>query len=173
MSNIANPVLGVPGPRHSDEGLGKKSNEKPVLEHPVNGDVKESPTVLIRPQTRPLHDTSITFEEYNYYAKKTRAEEEEHLGDIQGTRGWAEMVFPSKSGMGASNVSSAEKHGEEINATMDLSDPEKRANISDQEWTNASRALRTATKSAIFYLITTDILGPFALPFAFATMGWG
>lgn len=75
--------------------------------------------------------------------------------------------------MGAGNVSSAEKHGAEIAATVNLADPSKRAEISDTEWTNASRALRTATKSAIFYLITTDILGPFGLPFAFAGMGWG
>jgi hypothetical protein len=45
--------------------------------------------------------------------------------------------------------------------------------ITDEEWTNASRALRTATRGAIFYLITTDILGPFGLGYAFATMGWG
>ena len=25
----------------------------------------------------------------------------------------------------------------------------------------------------MFYLITTDILGPFGLPYAFASMGWG
>jgi hypothetical protein len=36
--------------------------------------------------------------------------------------------------------------------------------ISDDEWTNASRAVRTATWAAIFYLITTDILGPFNVP---------
>jgi amino acid permease len=128
---------------------------------------------IIRPQSRPLHDSSISFEEYQYYARITRAEEEEHVGDIQGTQGFIQMIFPSKSGMGAGNVSSAEKHGAEIAATVNLADPERRAQISDDEWTNASRALRTATKSAIFYLITTDILGPFSLPFAFATMGWG
>lgn len=128
---------------------------------------------IIRPQSRPLHDSSISFEEYQYYARITRAEEEEHVGDIQGTQGFIQMIFPSKSGMGAGNVSSAEKRGAEIAATVNLADPERRAQISDDEWTNASRALRTATKSAIFYLITTDILGPFSLPFAFATMGWG
>lgn len=83
------------------------------------------------------------------------------------------MIFPTKSGMGAGNVSSSEKHGAEVAATVNLADPEKRAHVTDEEWTNASRALRTATKSAIFYLITTDILGPFGLPFAFATTGWG
>jgi hypothetical protein len=83
------------------------------------------------------------------------------------------MIFPSKSGMGAGNTSGAEKHGAEINATVNLAKPENRDQITAEEWTNASRALRTATKSAIFYLITTDILGPFGLPFAFAATGWG
>jgi len=83
------------------------------------------------------------------------------------------MIVPSKSGMGAGGVTSAEKQGAETNARVNLANQETRMHISDEEWTNASRALRTATKSAIFYLITTDILGPFGLPFAFATMGWG
>ncbi|KAK0642885.1 transmembrane amino acid transporter protein [Cercophora newfieldiana] len=45
--------------------------------------------------------------------------------------------------------------------------------VSDEEWANESRALRTATRGAIFYLITTGVLGPFGLPYAFATMGRG
>jgi hypothetical protein len=110
---------------------------------------------------------------YDYYAARTRAEEEEHVGEIQGTQGWLEMIIPSKSGMGAGGVSSADKQGADTLAHVNLADPERRMQISDEEWTNASRALRTATKSAIFYLITTDILGPFGLPYAFATMGWG
>lgn len=44
---------------------------------------------------------------------------------------------------------------------MDAAD---RGGVSDDEWTNASRAMRTATWAAVFYLITTDILGPFNVP---------
>jgi len=33
--------------------------------------------------------------------------------------------------------------------------------------------VRTATWPAVFYLITTDILGPFSNPYAFASMGYG
>jgi hypothetical protein len=167
MSNLANLALDGGDPRLEVEGelRGEKGSSS------SNGADRND--VLMRPQLRPLHDSTITFEEYSYYADKTRAEEEEHVADIQGTQGWLEMVFPTKSGMGAGNVSSAEKHGAEIAATVNLADPGRRATITGEEWTNASRALRTATKSAIFYLITTDILGPFGLPFAFATMGWG
>ena len=62
--------------------------------------------------------------------------------------------------------------------------------ITEAEWTNASRAFRTATWAACFYLITTDILGPFGVGYAVAfcpslllllthqsfsigTLGWG
>lgn len=166
MSNLANLALDGGDPRLEVEGelKGERISDSNGADHA---------DAIIKPQSRPLHDISISFEEYLYYAKKTRAEEEEHVADIQGTQGFLEMIFPSKSGMGAGNVTSAEKHGAEIAATLNLADPEKRARVSDEEWTNASRALRTATKSAIFYLITTDILGPFGLPFAFATTGWG
>lgn len=37
-------------------------------------------------------------------------------------------------------------------------------NVSDAEWKNASRAIRTAGWTSVFYLITTDILGPFSVP---------
>ena len=37
---------------------------------------------------------------------------------------------------------------------------------------NASRALRLASWASVFYLITTDILGPFNAPFAISQTGW-
>jgi hypothetical protein len=108
---------------------------------------------ILRPQLRKLHDTSVTFEEYAYYAEKTRAEEDSLAQDDGAKVGLLQILFPTKSGGGA---------GEKIPvSTANSSTAEKRAHISDDEWTNASRALRTASTSAIFYLITTDILGPF------------
>ncbi|KAF7117477.1 hypothetical protein CNMCM5793_006459 [Aspergillus hiratsukae] len=122
----------------------------------------------LRPQHRKLHDPSVTFEEYYYYAQLTRAEEEQQPNSDK-ERGWLSIIFPSKSDGGVQPVS--------VNMTEDArtlnNDAPGRMGISDEEWTNASRALRTATRGAIFYLITTDILGPFGLGFAFATMGWG
>lgn len=119
----------------------------------------------IRPQHRKLHDPSVTFEEYYYYAQLTRAEEEQQPNTDKG-RGWLSIIFPSKSDGGIKPVA--------VNVTEDAkTDAQARLGISDEEWTNASRALRTATRGAIFYLITTDILGPFGLGYAFATMGWG
>jgi hypothetical protein len=42
----------------------------------------------------------------------------------------------------------------------------------EQERENTSRALRLASWSTVFYLITTDILGPFNAPYAIAQVGW-
>ncbi|KAH8112279.1 transmembrane amino acid transporter protein-domain-containing protein [Phellopilus nigrolimitatus] len=42
----------------------------------------------------------------------------------------------------------------------------------EDELVTARRALRTASWAAIFYLITTDILGPFNAPFAFSQVGY-
>ncbi|TVY37033.1 N amino acid transport system protein [Lachnellula subtilissima] len=170
MSNLANLALDGGDPRLSkDAGDAALRKEEGVF----STDSDQGITPAIRPQNRAPHDASISFAEYAYYAARTRAEEEEHVGDIVATQSWVQMIFPSKSGMGASNVSGAEKHGAEINANTNLAKAENRDHITAEEWTNASRALRTATKSAIFYLITTDILGPFGLPYAFATTGWG
>lgn len=49
--------------------------------------------------------------------------------------------------------------------------PEEKLDIED-DLINARRALRTASWAAIFYLITTDILGPFNAPFAFSQVGY-
>jgi hypothetical protein len=119
---------------------------------------------LLRPQQRRLHDKNVTFEEYYYYAQKTRVEEDALPVTGYETSIWS-LIFPSKSNAGVVH--------EPEDAKRNLSVQETRANISDEEWANASRALRTATRGAAFYLITTDILGPFGLPYAFATMGWG
>ncbi|KAJ5257141.1 hypothetical protein N7478_013245 [Penicillium angulare] len=127
----------------------------------------ESPGGHVRPQHRKLHDTTVTFEEYHHYAKLTRAEEDQLLTPETGI---LSIIFPSKSDGGVQKVTdNVTKDATALNT----SDPATRRTITDEEWINASRALRTATRGAIFYLITTDILGPFGLPYAFATMGWG
>ena len=49
---------------------------------------------------------------------------------------------------------------------------EKKQPYDDDELIQARRALRTASWAAVFYLITTDILGPFNAPFAFSQVGY-
>ncbi|KAK4973984.1 hypothetical protein LTR28_010934 [Elasticomyces elasticus] len=119
----------------------------------------------VAPRIRKLHDSSIMFEEYLYYAELTRAEEDAGVtsshADGEKT-GVMSTIFSSKS----SKVVKQDSHdgsltNEKMAAATQL---ENHHQASDDEWTNAARALRTATASAIFYLITTDILGPFGVP---------
>ena len=124
-----------------------------------------------RPQMRLLHDPKVSFEEYYYYAQQTRAEENANMDQLAAgeARGIMSLLLPTKGGKSALV---ADKGSGQM-PVVNISDKSNRANITDEEWTNASRAVRTATIGAAFYLITTDILGPFALPYAFASTGWG
>jgi hypothetical protein len=127
--------------------------------------------VAFRPQDRLLHDPRVTFEEYMYYAALSRAEEDASAAS-KPKIGLADVLLPSRNGGVRELKGSATSSSEAIHE-LNLSDPRVRATISDEEWTNASRALRTATAAACFYLITTDILGPYGVGFALGTMGWG
>ena len=119
----------------------------------------------IPPRLRRLHDSKVSFQEYQHYASLTREEQENLPAPKVGKNFLAYLIPNLQRETGPMEAT----HGPDVNT----SDPEKRKSISDEEWLNASRALRTATAGAVFYLITTDILGPFGLPYAFATTGWG
>lgn len=131
-------------------------------------------STYIKPQYRPPHDPTICFEEYYHYAQKTRDKElhleapkliwreffsrkTRHETGVSGATVTAPGDLPSNT-FATENGTSALPHGVEI---------------TDQEWENASRALRTASAGACFYLITTDVLGPYGSGFAMGTLGWG
>ncbi|KAJ4856903.1 transmembrane amino acid transporter protein domain-containing protein [Trichoderma breve] len=128
----------------------------------------------IRPQHRPLHDSSVTLEEYMYYAEKTRAEEDAVAATKPPTT-FMELIFPSKgTARRIEGFKPNEKEAKENPpAHTDAAASGNKLLITDLEWTNASRALRSASAAACFYLITTDILGPFGVGFSIGTMGWG
>lgn len=123
----------------------------------------------VPPQHRLLHDPNVTFEEYHFYAQACRREEAQHAGSAANKSergGIMSTIFP---GRNSSKSTEAKPEVPEVNT----SDKDARMQITDEEWTNASRALRLATWPSMFYLITTDILGPYTLPYAIATTGWG
>ena len=135
----------------------------------------------IRPRARKLHDPVVTLEEYHFYAQKTRNEEQ----SLEAPKTQWAKFFSRKSG---DNADSGHGHDPvKINTKANLTGQDAAFRISDEEWTNASRAFRTASAGAAFYLvgrptcskayadvqITTDILGPFAVPFAIGTLGFG
>lgn len=123
----------------------------------------------IRPQARKLHDPDVTLEEYHYYALRAR-EEEAHLPKPK--THWREVLLRNKApaeqdettGKGFQQVGDA--------GVLNLSSRANRIEITDEEWTNASRAYRTASAGAAFYLITTDIFGPYGVGFSLGTLGW-
>jgi hypothetical protein len=122
--------------------------------------------VATPPRLRRLHDPKVSFQEYQHYARVARAEQDA-LPKPHGRKNIFYYLVPNLQKVAPGPADLATR------PDVNYSDIEQRKTISDEEWANASRALRTAGTGAIFYLITTDILGPFGLPYAFATTGWG
>jgi hypothetical protein len=119
----------------------------------------------IRPQHRKLYDSNVSIEEYMYYAERTRADQNKASAMDADTKvPVLKVIFPPRS-----NRTELDKKLATLNTNIAC----ERATISDEEWINASKAMRNATAMAIFYLLTTDVLGPFGLPYAVATTGWG
>ena len=95
----------------------------------------------IRPQHRKPHDPAVTFEEYHFYAQKTREEERSH----ESTKtNWREIVLRKKT----EHPTNAD--APVVDAVVDPThtDFTHRLEITDEEWTNASRAFRTASWGA-------------------------
>ncbi len=94
----------------------------------------------IKPQYRKPHDPDVTFEEYYYYAQKTREEELTYEAPkIQ----WREFLSRKKTTH--TDVTDPHASGAEKitgNAT------DGRLEITDEEWANASRLFRTASTGA-------------------------
>lgn len=144
--------------------VGGLSEEDPRLS--INHD-KGASFILAhaRPQHRKLYDPSVTIEEYLYYAERTREDQDATAKiDSQHKVSLLKVIFPSKSN---------KTEMDEKMANLNTSVAAQRAVVTDEEWIKASKALRNATAMAVFYLLTTDVLGPFGLPYAVATTGWG
>ncbi|KJZ77798.1 hypothetical protein HIM_02975 [Hirsutella minnesotensis 3608] len=112
----------------------------------------------------------VSFEEYIYWAKITRADEkaaDNVLREVQSPRTVKSIVKGrfSKGDNGLIDPS----HRRDVASGGD----EVVGRVSEDEWKTASRAMRTAGWGAIFYLITTDVLGPWSTAWAFAHMGYG
>lgn len=132
---------------------------------PIHATTKNEPVAL---KPRLTHDPNVSFEEYVYYAAITRAEEkianQQHLAAV-GPRTF-KSTFKNRFSKGVvydSPTSGSLHETEKTSSSMDLSQSSSAA--TDIEWKRASRAIRTAGWSSVFYLITTDILGPFSVPY--------
>lgn len=124
-----------------------------------------------------LHDSSVSFEEYLYYAQESRANAEYENPDHSYTF-FGKVIKKGKYHKGAQQLPTA--NGSSSGVVEKESDGNEKQTgesgrpaaypIKDEDYLLASRAGRTATWGAVFYLITTDILGPFSTPWAFAAV---
>jgi hypothetical protein len=113
----------------------KNSSESPSSHNavPSNG----APSTYIKPQGRSPHDSDVLFEEYHYYAQRTRAEESAlESPNIN----WRELVVRKKKTTNEVGVGHHDAHLTEVN----FANKSNRLEISDREWTDASRMFRTA-----------------------------
>ncbi|KAH9484608.1 N amino acid transport system protein [Psilocybe cubensis] len=108
--------------------------------------------------TRSSSSKDVVFEEYLYYAAIQRLEEEgDRPSRSEGEKGWFYKLSDYK--------------GRNVNVDVSSASPPPMT-PEQEETARASRALRLASWLSIFYLITTDILGPFNAPFAISQVGW-
>ncbi|OAQ98898.1 hypothetical protein LLEC1_00764 [Akanthomyces lecanii] len=103
-------------------------------------DVPDSNVLAIKPQARRPYDPDVTFEEYHHYAKLTRAEQLALEPPILNVR----KLFSGSS----RPKSSVKDEAADPGLTAKHYAQENRANITDEDWTNASRAMRTASAGA-------------------------
>lgn len=128
---------------------------------------------LPTPALRNLHDPLVTIEEYFYWAKITR-EQQRGIPTVKtparkflsfGKRDAVSSTItgsdPSEPGHPSKGLGAATEKTDDSEAPV-ISRP---AAVTEEEWLQASRAARTATWGSIFYLITTDVLGPYSVPY--------
>lgn len=124
-----------------------------------------------------IHDPTISLEEYMYYASITRTLESQYELEPSVLRNVLGKLGKKKSRVVVDPVTmiAAENDKEVEESKVQVSDvPSTRPlAVSDEEWDQASRAVRTATWSAVFYLVTADIMGPYSAPWAMAQLGYG
>ncbi|CAI7632362.1 unnamed protein product [Penicillium glandicola] len=169
--NISAANLGAMADAHLDEGekIDTKERVVPVSREPAPAYTDDGNYSIYL-------DSKITFENYAYWAKRSREVEKNIPTDDAGFAYLTKKFFGKKSDApvvqgqdapvmaGPSVKSTGETNGQ--NPTDDWG-------ITETEWEQAQRAARTATWGSIFYLITTDILGPINVPWAISQMGFG
>jgi amino acid permease len=117
-----------------------------------------------------------TLGEYQYYARLKRdAERGGYSGngaDAEGTNVARPTIMQMLRHQGVRQMTE-EKIDQGLLTAMKDSHAEETAGLSEFEIekVNARRMLRVAGWSTVFYLITTDILGPFNAPFAISNLG--
>jgi hypothetical protein len=129
---------------------------------------------LLTPALRNLHDPSVTIEEYFYWAKITR-EQQRSISTVK-TPARKFLAFGKRDAVSPTITGSDPTQSGHFNKGLGAATDEKTNDaetpaigrpvaVTEEEWMQAARAARTATWGSIFYLITTDVLGPYSVPY--------
>ncbi|KAJ5356758.1 Amino acid transporter transmembrane [Penicillium concentricum] len=152
---------------HLDEGEKMDTKEGTVsVAH-------EPPAAFIDGNRSMYLDSSITFENYVYWAKRSREVEKHISTDDAGFAYWKKRLFSKRSDVTVQNTSTITEPNDKHTIKTNGDGTGDGWGITETEWEQAQRAGRTATWGSIFYLITTDILGPTNVPWAISQMGYG
>lgn len=117
-------------------------------------------------------DSTVTFEEFAYWAEIERADEQERNRLYAEKRGPMSFVKVVKGRFShgihheeqkerekaAQRSSEGEQKGQAVIQQNDMT-------VTEEEWKTAARALKTASWGTVFFLITTDILGWSSCPY--------
>ena len=115
-------------------------------------------STYIKPRARLLHDPAVTFEEYQHYAKRTR-EEQDHLASPK--LRWRQIINRSTHNEDALRMDAVTDGKITEVPEFNIGNEENRLQISDEEWSNASRAMRTASCKSSYLLYHFPILTKF------------
>ncbi|EHK26988.1 uncharacterized protein TRIVIDRAFT_175758 [Trichoderma virens Gv29-8] len=128
-------------------------------------------------------DPTVTFEEYQYWAKIEREEEYQANLEFKAERGprTIQNTFLGRFSKGIHHENKKKAEAAAASENSGTASPDEKTGVTtrnaslptEAEWKQASRAMRTASWGTMFYLITTDILGWSSTPFVFASVGFG
>ncbi|KAL6819070.1 transmembrane amino acid transporter domain-containing protein [Trichoderma camerunense] len=128
-------------------------------------------------------DPTVTFEEYQYWAKIEREEEYQANLEFKAEHGprTVKSVFLGRFSKGIHHENKKKAEAAAAAENSGTASPDEKNGVTatnaglptEAEWKQASRAMRTASWGTMFYLITTDILGWSSTPFVFASVGFG
>ena len=113
------------------------------------------------------YDTKVFLEEYMYYAEISRSLEATMKIDPHPVETFVRQVFrrgPIEPETAIVTAPPIIHEKDTKTAVDDVQTGDAYAVVSQEEWNQASRACRTATWSAVFYLVTIDIMGPYSVP---------
>lgn len=129
-------------------------------------------------ESHSARDPSVSFEEYLYWANLTRSKEalanaarikDHNDGEIR-EKSKSQPSEHKNISVSAQNIETEEQT---VPSPIDGSGDGMMRRATQQECARAERALRTTSWGAVFFLITTDIIGPMTTPWAFAQTGYG